>query len=365
MTKPRRDILILLVSALLSATLLYLNYSDRVNFADNALGEETVRYVAKVNGVQIHHVELTEKDHQMALANRHPGKPVLFMLGNSQTHSINQMKEGEINFVEMIANTDSSEDLLVHSLPNASLQEQWLLWNWWTDSFQVKELVLPVFMDDLREDGIRSYFIDALVKKGYLIREQDPLSQSINKELKTIYDAESAANTKTVKKSTPQERTEEYLEAYLSAHSAIWRNRENARGDFFLDLYNLRNKLFGINASTKRKMIPLRYSKNMAALELILSHSRDKGIKVYLYIPPIRHDLDLPYDAGEYAAFKTTLQEMASRYGAQLRDFDDIVPGQYWGTKNEGHGHEIDYMHFQYKGHLILADSLIHYIGIK
>lgn len=365
MNKPLRDILILIVSACLSAILLYLKYSDRVNFADNALGEETVRYVAKFKGQPIHHVELSEQDHQLALANRHPGKPVLFMLGNSQTHSINQMKEGEVNFVEMIAARDTAEDLLVHSLPNASLQEQWLLWNWWTDSFNVKELVLPVFMDDLREDGIRSYFIAALVKKRYLLKEQDELSISINKELQAIYDAESTANTKTVKKSTPQERTEEHLEAYLSAHSAIWRNRENARGDFFLGLYNLRNTVFGINASTKRKMIPLRYDKNMAALELILSHCRDKGIKVYLYIPPIRHDLDLPYDAGEYAAFKASLQALATRYGAPLRDLDSIVPGEYWGTKNEGHGHEIDYMHFQYKGHLILADSLTHFIGIK
>lgn len=357
--------MILTASAVISAVLLYLKYSDRVNFADNALGVESARYLAQHGGKPIHFVELTPEEYRQATTLRNSDKPTVLMLGNSQMHSINQMRSGEVNFPELLANADTNRNFLIHSIPNASLQEHWLFWNWWTDSFPVKELVLPVFMDDLREDGIRPFFLSTLIKANYKLKESDPLSNSINRELQAMYDLESTANTKTVKKATPQEKVEERLETYLSAHSAIWRNRENARGDFFLSIYNLRNFIFRIDASTKRRMIPMRYDKNMAALELILSHSRDKGIKVHLFIPPIRHDLDLPYVAEEYAAFKAAVAAMAMKFGASFKDYEFIVPSEFWGTKNVGHGHEIDFMHFQYMGHRILADSLVQFIDAK
>ena len=50
----------------------------------------------------------------------------------------------------------------------------------------------------------------------------------------------------------------------------------------------------------------------------------------------------------------------------QFYNFEKIVPGELWGYKGSTNlleKREVDYMHFQYKGHQILADSLIKYLN--
>ncbi len=108
-------------------------------------------------------------------------------------------------------------------------------------------------------------------------------------------------------------------------------------------------------------MIPARMKKNYAALEQLLTFARTKKIKVLLYVPPIRSDVLIPYDEAEYKHFKVYVEEMAKQYGALFANLEQIVPGNYWGAKNAttlGGKVEIDYMHFQYPGHQLLADSL-------
>ena len=140
-------------------------------------------------------------------------------------------------------------------------------------------------------------------------------------------------------------------------------NRPNVRGDFFNWLYRLRNTVFRIKASTIRKMIPQRYELNMQALKLLVEDCVSERKKSILYIPPIRSDATLPYDENDYNNFKKQVKELSEKMGplVYFRNYEGIVPAELWGYKaatNLQSDREIDYMHFQYRGHQIMADSL-------
>jgi hypothetical protein len=53
---------------------------------------------------------------------------------------------------------------------------------------------------------------------------------------------------------------------------------------------------------------------------------------------------------------------MAERYGARIEDYDLLVPAQYWGSTvptRFGEGPpEVDFLHFQYPGHVLVADRV-------
>ena len=162
---------------------------------------------------------------------------------------------------------------------------------------------------------------------------------------------------------TYQEKTELYLNGQLDTISEAWTNRQNVRGKFFNWLYRLRNSFFGIKANTVRKMIRSRYNMNMDALESLVSSALANKTKVLLYIPPIRSDVTLPYDSSEYAEFKSSIASLARDHADSVlfRNYESIVPGIYWGFKEAtdlSGDREVDFMHFQFEGHRILADSL-------
>jgi hypothetical protein len=121
--------------------------------------------------------------------------------------------------------------------------------------------------------------------------------------------------------------------------------------------------LFAIKATTERKMIPARFEKNFLALQKTLDHADQRDIPVLLYIPPIRTDVKVPYDLVEYEDFKNKVFLMASEYnGVTFKNWEAIVPGKYWGLKASTSGDsepELDFMHFQFRGHEILADSIL------
>jgi hypothetical protein len=108
------------------------------------------------------------------------------------------------------------------------------------------------------------------------------------------------------------------------------------------------------------------YLKNFSSLKTILDISLSNNIKVYLYIPPIRSDVPLPYDIYENKKFKLDLKRLVNNYSnVILKDYSTIVPGKFWGYKDPTNfidKRELDFMHFQYGGHQILADSIINFI---
>jgi hypothetical protein len=359
----------LLISAVLAILVVQLYFNKAIVFEDMALGEETKRYLATDSGYPIHLVNVDQAERSFIEGWKKRGsKPVILNMGNSQTHSINQMKNGEVTYVELLHNRLKSDnyDLLANSFPNINLQEFLLLSEYWKTKLDVKALVIPLFMDDLRETGIRDVFISNLRASSFRLKDStSPIVQKINKELSSfsVSADENAAGDDDMKAlhQTVQEKVELGFNTWLSRNSSVWDNRKNVRGDLFNWMYNCRNMVFGITASTRRKMMPSRYNDNMEALKMIIASAKRSGTGLLLYIPPIRKDVSLPYDENEYMAFISTIQTLCNEQGLVYKNMDAIVPGRYWGFKaatTVGGKKEIDYMHFQFAGHRILADSL-------
>ncbi len=354
------DLVLMALAALLAGIILKVGFGGERNFDEAALGTLTVGYEAKnAAGQCIHTVKQLEADMEDMLASIHPERETILFLGNSQTHSINQWEDGQVNYIERLDRQATKHNILCNSLPNANLQEMHLIASWWMSQIDIQQLVVPVFMDDLREDGLRKEFISAILASDFQLEAGVPLNEEINRELEALRNpTEQAAETG---RQTPQDVVEKRLNEALSARSEIWRNRPNARGDFFLKLYQWRNTLFGINASTKRKMIPTRYAANMTALDLLLTACNQRGIQALVYIPPIRTDVEVPYDVKEYESFVAQVEQLAHSRSAQFANLERLVPGPLWGLKGSttaGGEPELDFMHFQAEGHRLLAEAL-------
>ena len=129
----------------------------------------------------------------------------------------------------------------------------------------------------------------------------------------------------------------------------------------FGKLYLLRNSIFGIKATSTRKMIRGRYIKNKNAYIDILNLALDNNVEVLVYIPPIRNDIKIPYDLTEYTKFKNEIEAIAYSKKAFFINLEELVPSKFWGIKpstNLKGESEIDFMHFQTEGHSLLADAI-------
>jgi hypothetical protein len=171
-----------------------------------------------------------------------------------------------------------------------------------------------------------------------------------------------------------QDIVEKRLNSLLDNNWDVWNNRKNAQGVIFGKLYELRNSVFNIKASTIRRMIPDKYMDNMKALNLIIKDANKHNIKLFFYVAPIRNDVIKPYDKKEYLTFKTEIKDLVKNYPNTIyfKDYDNIIPGKFFGYKESTslgkQTEELDFMHFQFKGHTILFDSLSQFLfknGIK
>jgi hypothetical protein len=378
-----RLLLQLLFGVLLAFFVINVFFSGNKKFDELALGTETFTYMARDGGgknIHISNINSLEESDFIQSYDEQPQKDVILFLGNSQTHSINQMKNGEVNFIRMLHDSFQNKNayLFCHSIPNAGLQEFYVSFMYWEEKLKIKSLVIPLFFDDLREDGIRDVFFTNLISNHFQVNDTlSKIGKKVNANLRSYWSQATISKDTIIiankdndaLKETVQENIENSLNLILEKHLESWNNRVNVRGDFFVWLYQLRNTVLGIKASTIRKMIPQRYEDNMAALQLILEECKKNNINVLLYIPPIRSDIPLPYQSDLYNSFKSSVKEICMKEKGlfYFADFDTIIPGNLWGYKeatNLTEKREADYMHFQFKGHQILADSLYNHLKL-
>lgn len=365
---PNKSNNILLLQLLSGVILAYIGFiylnPDADSFENLALGTQTSSYQAKdLDGTVIHflHLDSTETNLFDEAVKEILDSAVL-ILGNSQTHSINQMEKDDCNYVELLSKK-LGLPVYAFSFPNANLQEHLLTFNYVLTELKVKKLILPVFMDDLREDGIRDAFFSEIYNRQFQIQA----NQAICKQINSLLGAQKFNEfQKETGLPTAQERSEAFINSYLDQHTTIWPKRETMRGNLFNWLYMLRNTAFGIRPGNARHMIAETYQKNFAALNAILDIAKKNKIEVFIYIPPIRSDVNLPYDMYEYSQFQKDLSFLVNKYpNASLKNYSGIVPGKFWGYKEPTNfidNREIDYMHFQFTGHQILADSLMQFL---
>ena len=346
--------------------LLIKNYSQSTVDTENfALGEGTSSHFASVDGTPIHINKIDSGEFNSLLngVKTNERSDILLFLGNSQTHGINQYKEGDTNYVELFHHSLSDRYVISHSIQNASMQYFLLSLAYFNSKMDINEVVVPLFYDDFREDGIRTIFFKELLNNSFRLDTNfGDITIRLNQELALKQNTETV-NSENGYVST-QEKTENYLDDKLSSIFSFWKSRSSIRGKIFIQLYQLRNKVFGINAQTIRKQNPAVFNKNMDALKVIKNYCEQKQIKLYTYIPPIRTDVAIPYDISDYNLFKETVDSLLRNQTINRHyDLESVVPGKFWGEKKSTTGSqemEYDFMHFTGEGHRLLYDSL-HY----
>lgn len=336
-----------------------------------ALLDGTTVVRGEVNGRAVHCFNQGDSNQCLTGLNE---KKIILWLGNSQLHSINQITAQDQPASALLHQKLLSDDgyLITFSQANANLQEHLVLASFMFENFDVQALILPVFFDDLREDGVRSSIIDF-----YDGIEVPPDSSHFLKQLlgdgakSSHFDEISDDNTfkdpgsleMEALAGSPQKAVEGQLSLWLSKVSNVWQNQSEIRSRILISLYKFRNFLFNIDSSTVRKKIPARYTANMRALSEIIKTAQRNNAYSLIYIPPLRNDFERPYDEIEYQLFKNEVEQIASTHNVIFGDLEDVVPNEYWGMKNStilggGTGGELDFMHFQGVGHVFLAEEL-------
>jgi len=350
------------VGALLASALIWAAFGGAdTRFDEFALGQATTSVFASYDGRPIHCKAVADSNRCLDAAEERGLPHAALWLGNSQVHAVNQFQEGEENAPPILFRRllPHHIDLLTFSEPNANLQEHYVLFEYLRSRLPLELLVLPVVFDDLRETGLRAEIAEALLDASTVeALTRTPIGQRIVNDNKNLMagDADLAGVRKTV-----QEHSERALNGWLDRNFPLWAARAQARGRLFTGLYRLRNTVFGITAQTKRRLIRGPYEANMAALKALLGSASDHGIAVLVYVVPLRDDLEIPYDRTEYERFKEGVARVAGELDATFADFQSLVPAELWGQKGStavGGGTEVDFMHFQAGGHVLLARAL-------
>jgi hypothetical protein len=275
--------------------------------------------------------------------------PVILWFGNSQLMGINRVKKGDVNAPAQLAARLKQRGyrVVTYAMPNANLSEQDIEFDAIAPVYKPKVFLMPVCFDDIRELQIRD---DIAAFKG------DP-AQVQRADADTPKAAEPG---KVATSATVQARVEGKVTDWLKAHWPLWDARDGLRGTAGFAIHALRNQLLGIHSTSKRPVDPGLLRDRMKLLDGMLARARAQGMQVLLYVPPYRQDMDGPYVAEQYAAFKAELKAMADKHGARYTDLTPIVPGPEWATVTDDlfGFQEPDFMHFTADGHKRLTDAM-------
>jgi len=285
--------------------------------------------------------------------------PAILWLGNSQLPAINRYKQGDATAATLLHDELSKRNAYLVSLaqPNANLAEHGLIFGAVAHRYKPRLLVLPVFLDDIREQGIRPLAASFI---------KDPIARAAVKNtpmwphLSPMLEASSIDERPASGDHALQQRVESWINTKLADSWPLWRQRVHLRGLVALMIHSARNKLLGINSQSKRKVDLGVYTEKMRVLKAILEHAKNSEIRTLVYIPPYRQDIVGPYITADYSRLKKDLARLTQEYGAHFANLEHVVPGPEWGTVvdplfgSKNH----DFMHFTGYGHRRLAEAL-------
>ena len=340
--------------------LYYFSYAkkDIVNYKELALGKETSSSFELLNKKKIHCQDFEDLE-DCILSYKKYGKnyPITLWLGNSQIHSINQYQKGQKTAPAKLhkLGLKHKQYVITLSQPNANLQEHYLILTHIINKLPIKNLILPVVFDDMRESGIRYSLIDMM--------HDDNTVKELNKSIfgKKLFQNNLSKDSNNIFHNNDNQSLEKILEKKLSSTWFLWGNRDVLRGDFFNFLYRLRNFIFQIEPTTTRRMLIGHYKINHKAVEEIIKLTKDFKIKTFVYVAPIRNDMSIPYNKKDYENFKSDLYQLTLNNNFIFKNLENIVPNQLWGNRlstNLKEKNEIDFMHFKEEGHTILSKNI-------
>ena len=127
------------------------------DLTEAALGGQTTAVLAEVDGLRVACFDATDSEACESAYQRAGRMPTILWFGNSQNFAINRYQPGdELATVKLHRWLKSKGTWLVSYVqPNANLDEEALLFEALANRYDTRMLILPVFMDKLREQGIR------------------------------------------------------------------------------------------------------------------------------------------------------------------------------------------------------------------
>ena len=235
----------------------FLSHIDKnVNFEDLALGNENTNIIQKYKGNDIHCMANNINEISKCVNSYKKfenNQSVILWLGNSQLYTINQYRKGDKTASIELHEKFQLDDyyFLTISQPNANLQEHYLLFSYLLDKIPIKNLVLPVVFDDMREEGIRGGLTPLIMETNTI--KLLKLSESGESLIVNYSKKDSSGNDMSGIDDTIQKRFEKILNAKLESIWVLWEKRPSFRGKIMDTLYVFRNWALKINASTTRK----------------------------------------------------------------------------------------------------------------
>lgn len=265
-------------------------------------------------------------------------------IGNSQLHAVNQWSDGDKNVVGYLYPEllKRGIDLVTLSRANINIMEMYVLFAKVTSLIKIEKFFMPIFFDDMREDEISPDIYKLVDDKVLISLNQSEIGKMIVKKSSKGSDG------------GYQKNIENSIDTFLSDKFSIWESRANMRGLLIEKLYRLRNTIFNIKATSKRRKIENRYQDNLDALYAIEKLAKKSNVQLILYIPPLRSDYEMPYIETEYLSFIKDIERFCDDKKIQCHSLEGAVSNELWGTKpstNIGGADEVDFMHFQSKGH--------------
>ena len=279
------------------------------------------------------------------------------LFGNSQLGAINQFSTGEINYAQQLSEESNQKidlPLTIRSIwiPNATLSEfKEIFLSMKKCSTRIDNLIIPIFLDDMGEQKIR----DSL--KNY--------STNICSDFSDLSQYKNAIKTNLHNMSNSDK-----LDKTILQNTIVLKDIQSINTHFRIFLYSLRNSIFGITASSKRKIVPTAYRQNLQSLKSIINSRQSLGMPTIIYIPPLLHissGNEIPYLKNDYSNFKNDMKNICDKKQCIYFDLDSIIPDEKWGykasTSLKGEQNEIDFMHFTYEGHQIMSKAFINILN--
>mgnify|MGYP000331540679 CR=1 FL=1 len=205
----------------------------------------------------------------------------------------------------------------------------------------IELLVIPIFLDDMREQGVRDE-----IKK---YKEQKCFSKNLPKAIQKYELGNLEISNNKIKEKV-----------------LFIRKLDNLNKHLRLNIYKFRNYVFNIKSESIRGVKTVPYNQNILALKNILEERTINSKRTIVYIPPLLHfksKKNIPYDHREYKKFKTEIANLCKEYACNFHNLETIVPDKFWGLKSSTSflrgKKEIDFMHFTSTGHQIISDEFI------
>ena len=330
-----------------------------INPEEDLLNPGTSVLFESADGIKIHCKGYSDINECIDFYKKNNVESLSVWFGNSQLHAINQYKNGQktstLLLNELLKN--KGDNLFTLSFGNANIIEHSIQLIYLINQINIDRVILSLVFDDSREGELRDdvfKFIEIDSFTSETLKKYKSGQKLINDKNSNILEYESSKNLQIL--------LESYLDESLNSISELWNQRSEISYYFFTTLRKIRNYIFNIKPTTIRKIIPKNYDKNLNFLEIFLEESLINKVDVIMYIAPIRNDIDLPYLDDEYLKFKKDIYSMSKLYNnVTYLNLEDIVPPENWGQKNSttlNDDLELDFMHFNYEGHLILANKL-------